>query len=416
MAESTIRLSDLCNIVSEPVDPSERPDAVYVGLEHLATGRLTRVGAGRASDVRSSKSAFKPGDILYGKLRPYLDKAALAQDEGICSTDLLVLRPAKEVNPRFLVGVLHAPAFVEYAVSGTTGVQHPRTSWAHIQEFLLPKQVLKEQDKVAELIWLVHNVISACEITMATAYELKRVAMQQLFTRGLRGEAQKETEIGPMPDSWRETPLAEIAEVKGGKRMPKGVSLTVEETGYPYIRVTDFHNHSVDLDQVLYVPKGYEGAIARYTISKRDIYISIAGTIGLVGQVPESIDGANLTENAAKIIRTDPKIVTRYLMYALASITCQSQIARTTGRNAQPKLALTRLQQIAVPLPPSKDEQEEIVAILEAIDRKIELHLRKRAVLDDLFKVLLHKLMTGEIRIADLDLDLDAIEIAAPDG
>lgn len=403
MAESMVSLSELCNIVSEPVAPRERPEAVYIGLEHLATGRFTRIGAGRASDVRSSKSTFKSGDILYGKLRPYLDKAALAQDEGICSTDLLVLRPKTEVNPRFLVGVVHAPAFVEYAVSGTTGVQHPRTSWTHIQKFLLPEQVLKEQDKVADLLWLVQDVITACEITIATAYELKRVAMQQLFTRGLRSEAQKETEIGPMPESWRGTPLAGIAEVKGGKRMPKGVSLTVEETGYPYIRVTDFHNHSVDIDQLRYVPKGYESAIARYTISKSDIYISIAGTIGLVGQVPESLDGANLTENAAKIIRTDPNIVTRYLMYALASTSCQSQIARTTGRNAQPKLALTRLQQIAVPLPPTIDEQREIVAILDAIDRKIDVHLRKRAVLDDLFRALLHKLMTGEISVSDID-------------
>ena len=403
--ESMVRLSDLCNLVSEPVQPRERPGAVYIGLEHLATSRFTRIGSGKASDVRSSKMAFKSGDILYGKLRPYLDKAALVPDEGICTTELLVLRPKEGVNPHFLVGVVHTPAFVEHAVSGTTGVQHPRTSWAHIRDFLLPVSVFEEQDKIAGLLWQIHDVIAACEITNDLAHELKRVAMRQLFTRGLRGEAQKETEIGPMPESWREIPLAGIAEVKGGKRMPKGISLTAEETGYPYIRVTDFHNHSVDLDQVLYVPKGYESALARYTISKSDIYISIAGTIGLVGQVPESLNGANLTENAAKIACTDPKIVTRYLMYALASTTCQSQIARATGRNAQPKLALTRLQQIALPIPPIKDEQKEIVAVLDDIDRKIDLHLRKRAVLDDLFKALLHKLMTGEIRITELMIE-----------
>ena len=309
---------------------------------------------------------------------------------------------------------------LEHVVDSITNMQsgasYPAVRDVDVLNQSIPLPPMQVQHRIASVLNLVRTSMLRHYECAKMAAILKRATMRELFTRGLRGEAQKETEIGPMPDSWRETPLAEIAEVKGGKRMPKGVSLTVEETGYPYIRVTDFHNHSVDLDQVLYVPKGYEGAIARYTISKSDIYISIAGTIGLVGQVPESIDGANLTENAAKIIRTDPKIVTRYLMYALASTTCQSQIARTTGRNAQPKLALTRLQQIAVPLPPSKDEQEEIVAILEAIDRKIDLHLRKRAVLDDLFKVLLHKLMTGEIRIADLDLDLDAIEIAAPDG
>ena len=188
--------------------------------------------------------------------------------------------------------------------------------------------------------------------------------------------------------------------------MPKGVSLTVEETAKPYIRVTDFRHHSVAMAQVLFVPKGYESAIARYTISKNDIYISIAGTIGLVGQVPESLDGANLTENAAKITCTNPRIATRYLMYALASTTCQFQITRATGRNAQPKLALARLEQIELPLPPTMDEQHEIVAILGALDRKTDLHQRKRAVLDDLFRALLHRLMTGEINVSDLDFSV----------
>ena len=173
MTESMVRLSDLCNLVTKPVDPRERPDAVYIGLEHLATGRFTRIGAGKASDVRSSKMAFRSGDILYGKLRPYLDKAALAQDEGICTTELLVLRPKEGINPCFLVGVVHAPAFVEHAVSGTTGVQHPRTSWAHIREFQLPVSVLEEQNRIAGLLWLTHETINACETSVETAYRTK---------------------------------------------------------------------------------------------------------------------------------------------------------------------------------------------------------------------------------------------------
>lgn len=321
------------------------------------------------------------------------------------------LRPLNNnVEPRFYVYFLQS-AFTQLGIFEGAGNKTtiPNLSRSRLAALDIPQPPLEEQQAISTALAHVRKAMRMHEQITRVANDLKRATMQELFTRGLRNEAQKETEIGPMPESWREIPLAGIAEVKGGKRMPKGISLTAEETGYPYIRVTDFHNHSVDLDQVLYVPKGYESAIARYTISKSDIYISIAGTIGLVGQVPESIDGANLTENAAKIVCTDPKIVTRYLMYALASTTCQSQIARTTGRNAQPKLALTRLQQIALPIPPTKDEQKEIVAILDAIDRKIDLHLRKRAIFDNLFKALLHKLMTGEISVSNLNLD--AIEL-----
>lgn len=241
----------------------------------------------------------------------------------------------------------------------------------------------------------------ALEVTVA----LKRAAMRELFTRGLRGEAQKETEIGPIPESWDARSVSSFATVKGGKRMPKGVALVHENTGKPYIRVTDFKDHSVAPERMLFVPQGFEREIARYTISKDDVYISIAGTIGLVGQVPNTLDSANLTENAAKLCAFSPDVVARFAMYALAAPGAQTQITQATAKNAQPKLALTRIDQIRIPLPQTADEQREIVAILDAIDRKIALHKEKRAVLEKLFKSLLHKLMTGDVRVADLNLD-----------
>ena len=249
----------------------------------------------------STASAFKPRDVLYGKLRPYLDKAVLADKPGVCTTELLVLRAKEDVNPRFLAAVVHLPSFLEYAVAGTTGVQHPRTSWAHTREFEFPAFTPRQQQQVADLLWLVHEAISRSETLVEECQALKRAAMQTLFTRGLRGEPQKHTDIGPVPESWEPTTVTHIATVKGGKRMPKGVSLTSENTGQPYIRVTDFTDHGVDTEHVLFVPKGYESMIARYTISSTDVYISIAGTIGLVGQIPDSLHGANLTENAAKL-------------------------------------------------------------------------------------------------------------------
>ena len=401
--DSTTRLADLCDLVSEPVRPGARPDALYLGLEHLAPGRLIRIGGGQASEMRSNTSAFRPGDVLYGKLRPYLDKAVLADEPGVCTTELLVLRAKSDVDPRYLAAVVHSPSFLEYAVAGTTGVQHPRTSWAHTREFETPGLTLAEQQQVADLLWLVHKAISGSQTLVEEGQTLKRAAMRTLFTRGLRGEAQKETEIGPVPESWGQTAVASIATVKGGKRMPKGVSLTSENTGQPYIRVTDFKDHGVDADQLLFVPKGYESVISRYIISSEDVYISIAGTIGLVGQLPQALDGANLTENAARISVTAIDISARFLMYALASESCTLQISQSTATNAQPKLALTRIEKIRLPCP-SRDEQLEIVAILDAIDRKIDLHRRKRAVLEELFKALLHKLMTGEILVGELDL------------
>ena len=116
------------------------PETLYLGLEHLASGRLLPIGGGLSSNVRSTTSAFQPGDVLYGKLRPYLDRAVLAEEASVCTTELLVLRAKEDVAPRFLAAVVHLPRFVEYAIAGTTGVQHPRTSWAHAREFETLKQ------------------------------------------------------------------------------------------------------------------------------------------------------------------------------------------------------------------------------------------------------------------------------------
>ncbi len=187
--ETTVRLADLCDLVSEQVDPRARPpESVYVGLGHVASGRLLHTGKGKASDVRSAKSSFQTGDVLYGKLRPYLDKAVLAQEEGVCTTELLVLRAKQGVNPRFLVSVLHSRDFVEYAVSGSTGAQHPRTSWAHIREFRVSASVIGDQDRIGELLWLVHDARSVCEKKRAVLEDLFKVLLHKLMTEEMRVE------------------------------------------------------------------------------------------------------------------------------------------------------------------------------------------------------------------------------------
>lgn len=404
MARKTVRLADLCNLIAEPVKPSSRSDAIYLGLEHLAPGRLTPIGSGKASEMRSNTSAFQPGDVLYGKLRPYLDKAVLADCPGVCTTELLVLRAKEGIDQRFLATVVHSPSFVEYAVAGTTGVQHPRTSWSHIRDFEVPRFELEEQQRVAQVLWSIHDAITLSEKLANGGHALKQSTMRTLYTHGLRGEPQKETEIGWTPESWELTTIASVATVKGGKRMPKGIPLTSKNTGQPYIRVTDFSNHSVNVKQVRFVPTDYQPTISRYVISSSDVYISIAGTIGLVGQVPKALNGANLTENAARITVTGGKVIASFLMYALASDICQAQITRSTATNAQPKLALARIEQIKIPRPPALDEQRDVINILRAIDHKIDHHQRKRAVLEELFKALLHNLITDKTRTGVLKL------------
>jgi type I restriction enzyme S subunit len=174
------------------------------------------------------------------------------------------------------------------------------------------------------------------------------------------------------PVHWRVARISDFAKVKGGKRLPLGTALTSEPTDHPYIRVSDFKDGFVEKSGLQFVPDEVFPKIARYTISSSDIYISIVGTIGLIGRVGAELEGANLTENAAKICEIEPWVDTDYLKYFLRSQRGQEQIRALTVGSTQPKLALFRIGDIQIPIPP-KGEQLWISQVLRNLDNKIRL-------------------------------------------
>ena len=397
-----VSLGRVCKLGRENVDPQELPEIPYVGLEHIDSGEPKLRRWGSSSEVRSSKHHFVSGDVLYGKLRPYLDKAVLAEFEGVCSTDILVLKANADCAlPEFLVYLLHTQRFRSYAISTTSGTNLPRTRWTSLKDFKLALPPLPEQRRIAHVLNTIQRAIAAQDAVIAAARELKRSLMQRLFTYGPDPEPAptKETEIGEIPEHWEVARLGEVATVKGGKRLPKGHSFSEHPTPFPYIRVTDFANWSVDLTGLKHLTPEDREKIERYIITTDDVYISIAGTIGLVGTIPESLNGANLTENAARIIINDKQRLDKhYLVGFLASDSGQKQIDARTTKTSQPKLALARIRQLPVALPPLA-EQREIAHILRAVNRKIAAEEQRKAALQALFKSMLHQLMTGRIRV-----------------
>ena len=167
-----------------------------------------------------------------------------------------------------------------------------------------------------------------------------------------------------IPNGWMWVRLGMIVSVLGGKRIPAGRKLTADNTGYRYIRVSDMKDGTVSTEDILYVPSDIYPSISRYIINKEDIYITVAGTIGRVGKIPEELDGANLTENADRLVFSG--LNQDWLIKCLQSSVIQSQIADATTKVGQPKLAIKRIQELLVPLPPIT-EQKRIVARLEKL-------------------------------------------------
>lgn len=176
--------------------------------------------------------------------------------------------------------------------------------------------------------------------------------------------------------------IGEFANVKGGKRLPKGAELFDEPTEHPYIRVTDMHADGLYGAQIKYIDQQTHDSISRYIITTYDIYISIAGTIGRVGIVPEAFDKANLTENAAKITDIDSSFNPQFIMYFLRSYLGQGQIAAKAGGTSQPKLALYRIEEIECPALP-RDIQDQIVNVAKCYDGLIENNRRRIQLLEE---------------------------------
>ena len=173
-----------------------------------------------------------------------------------------------------------------------------------------------------------------------------------------------------IPQGWEWERLGNITTIKGGKRIPVGMALTIENTGHKYIRVADMKNHSIKNDDIHYITDDIYELIKAYYISKEDLYITVAGTIGNVGVVPMEFDQANLTENADKIeIYSLCKL---YLLYALLSDVVQEQVRECTTKVGQPKLAIIRIQQFLIPIAPLAEQRrisEKIEMLLPVVDR-----------------------------------------------
>jgi type I restriction enzyme, S subunit len=169
------KLGEVVQLSRERVEPSEVADAPYLSLEHIESGSCRILGHGSASEVRSTKSVFKPGDVLYGKLRPYLNKVCRPDFAGVCSTDILVFPPAEHLDSSYLMRFLSTPQVVKYANHNSAGVQLPRVSFSALAELDFPLPPLAEQKRiVAKVEALLARVNAARERLARVPAILKR--------------------------------------------------------------------------------------------------------------------------------------------------------------------------------------------------------------------------------------------------
>ena len=390
------------NYLSQSLQEKSIP---YLTAEYFRTGIPSRFVLKEGNDfieVGKDEIVFiwdgsNAGDVFIGL-------------DGALASTMIKIIPDNFIYPKFLYYFLKTT--YDFLNAKTTGSTIPHINKNLFNNLSFPLPPLPEQQKIAAVLSAVQEAKEKTQAVIDATKALKKSMMKHLFTYGpvppeeTENVPLKETEIGKVPVEWEVVKLGEVAEIKGGKRLPKGHSFSPVPTLYPYIRIVDFYKGSVKLKNLQYLKPEDREIIKNYIITTQDVYISIAGTIGLVGTIPKDLDKANITENAARLIILDSsKLDKLFVVGFLSSKQGQNEIIIRTTKTSQPKLALTRIKQIPIPLPPLPVQQK-IASILSAIDAKIEAEENKKQALEELFKTLLDNLMTAKIRVNTLDVPI----------
>lgn len=229
--------------------------------------------------------------------------------------------------------------------------------------FIIPP--LKEQERIVEIL---DESIKILEQDLLNLDELMQSALQKAFNP-LKDNAKENYKL---PQGWEWKSLEDIANIKGGKRLPKDEKLLDHKTPFPYIRVSDFQDDgTIDLHNVKFINEKTYNILSNYQIDNTNLYISIAGTIGKSGIIPKSLNGAILTENAIKLEYKNYNIYNKFMYYFTISSCFKNQAIGSTRIVAQPKLAISRLKTIQIPLPPLQ-EQEQIASHLDELSSHVK--------------------------------------------
>lgn len=396
---STERFGDVFNRRRESISADEDETIRYVGLKHLNSGQIDIAGYDESGSERSSSRAFREGDVLFGKLRPNLNKAAIAPFSGICSSDIIPIYAEDEILQRYLPYLMHSRPVRDRAVSTMEGTNLPRTSWGDIAKTLIPLPPKTEQFRIADILSTVDEEIRQTDEIIGKTEELKRGLMQDLFKQGVNNHESAEVRLGAkvrkIPQHWDVARLSELSDIKRGAS-PRPIGDEKYFGGeIGWIRISDITQTD---SKYVTEPSDYLselGVSESVLIEAETLVLSISATIGkpAILQTEGCIhDGIVALRN----LREDVDI--EYLYYALQDLRprIQAQNQRAAGHQTNVNSKVVR--QSEIPLPPLR-EQKKIAEILGRTDEKLEAEKEQSKKLQNLKRGLIQDLLTGKVRV-----------------
>lgn len=386
-------LSDLGTIVTGKTPPTKKSeywngDIPFVtpkdiqGTKHIFfTERgITSIG------LNSVKSSALPAGAVCVSCIGNIGYVGKTISSCVSNQQINSIIPSENVNPDYVYYLIKWlwPYFKNYEGQSTALSILNKSQFSKIE---VPYHSKQQQD---DIVAILNNIDDKIELNNAINNNLEQQA--EAIFQSILSNAITTVNLG------------EIADVKGGKRLPKGVNLIDIPNVHPYIRVRDLNNvlfASLTPDYA-YVDEETHKSISRYIVSTGDVLISIVGTIGLTAIVDSTLDKANLTENCVKV--TNLKHITpEYLLLYLRSQLGREAITKGTVGAVQQKLPIKNIQAIPIPLLSEKDKNT-LFCTLDSIFAEISSNVIQSAKLSSLRDTLLPRLMSGELDVSNIEL------------
>jgi type I restriction enzyme S subunit len=320
---NTVRLADVLRIDKTTVSPSDAQNKPYVGLEHITknTGEIENGCKQSNADVKSTKFAFDQRHILYGKLRPNLNKVALPDFSGVCSTDIYPLLVDNDVADRRLIcAILRSSDFVAYASSQVRGANLPRVNESVINNYEISLPTLNEQRRIASLLDKVSDLITLRKQQLEQLDLMVKSQFIEMFGKPLSAQSK-----------WPIEYLGKLCDMKAGKFVSASeIKEKDEENQYP-----------------CYGGNGLRGYVCSY--SHEGNYPLIGRQGALCGNV-QYVEGKFYATEHAVVTKPIIEMNTYWLFYTLKEL----DLNRLSSGAAQPGLTVGKLNLVQIPYPPIK--------------------------------------------------------------
>jgi type I restriction enzyme S subunit len=376
------------------------------GIPWVAISDLEPFGVVTRTTERASLWAFD--EVFHGKLVPAgtllmsfkltIGRVATLGMPAAHNEAIISIYPRPGVDQRFLGYFLSQ---FDYREVQDRQIKGNTLNKNKIDRIPVPTPPESEQAKVADVLDGLRRAIGLQTALLNNLDQVKTAAMQQLFSHGPRGEAQKETEIGQIPESWELASIDKHFSVVSGGTPSRGNAGYWAGGTIPWVTTTEVNYSVITQTEEHITQAGLDGSSAKM-LRPGTLLMAMYGQGVTRGKVGILGIEACCNQACAAMTPTDAEVLPQYLYHYLTSR--YGAIRSLAHGGQQQNLSLDIVRRIDVPAPSTNDEQQEIVDILDALDRKIDLQRRKREVLDELFKSLLHKLMVGEVSVDDLDL------------